>query len=172
MKTLILFAFLFLLLTSLLSCNDTPNKPFHLPKNSIELLSGTHGKTWELAKRLNGDTGMNMGDCFLSYRITYHPNKTLHDNNGDHYDCGETLKATWEFFKNKEAHNFIKIESKQLPKLMHMEAHHKYFQLLDLTDSTLTVTFKHQQFSNQTRWITDYLVPEDVVVQDRDFHNR
>ncbi|UZO79641.1 lipocalin family protein [Aquimarina sp. ERC-38] len=155
-----------------LSCNSEVKKPYLLPENAIELISGSKGKTWKIAKRLNNDIRMNMGDCFLSYRQTYFPNMTMQDNNGDYPDCGPTLKATWEMYQDKKGNSFIKLKSEQLPQLLNTKENYKYFQILEITDSTLQVTYQHKQFSNKTMWIKDFYVKENIKVPNRDFHNR
>ena len=111
-----------------------------------------------------------MGDCFLSHRDTYKRDMSMHNNSGDHRDCGETLQATWKFIKDKKGNYYIKLQSDQIPKLMNIEKDHKYFKLLQLTEEQMTLQFTHKQFSSKTTTITDIYVPENMVIQDREFH--
>ena len=156
----------------ILSCNSNSYKPYQLPENAVKLISGTKGKTWKIAKRLNNDIRMNMEDCFLSYRQTYLPDMTMYDNNGNYQDCGPTLQAQWEIYEDKKGNSFIKLKSNQLPELLKINKDYKYFQILEVTDSTLQITYQHKQFSNKTMWIKDFYVTEDIEVKDRDFHNK
>ena len=113
---------------------------------------------------------MNMGDCFLSYKVTYKVDMTVTDNNGEHPDCGDSLHAQWELTKDKEGHNFIKMRSPQISKLMNIKEDYKLFKVLHLTHDKMKIAYYHKQFSDRTTTIVDYLVPEDVEVKDRDFH--
>ena len=167
-RSLILIA-TFLIFTN---CKDSTPETYKLPQNAIELICGKEEKVWKLAKRLNNNIRMNMGNCFLSYRQHFRNNMTMNDNNGKHNGCGESLNAKWEIVKNENGISFIKIESNQLPKLMNIEDNFKYFQILELTKEKLTVTYQHKQFSNKVMWIKDFYVPESVKVKDRDFHNK
>ncbi|MFA0964015.1 hypothetical protein AB9P05_19565 [Roseivirga sp. BDSF3-8] len=89
-------------LASLMQCTEKPaTNPFTLPENAGHLVAGDSAMTWKLARRFNGDTRMNMGDCFLSYRITYRADNTMQDNNGEHSGCGPTLAGTWKFARDK-----------------------------------------------------------------------
>ncbi len=152
------------------SCAEPPQEPYQLPGNAASLLTGDSTKTWKLARRFNGETRMNMGDCFLSYRQTYQSDSTMHDNNGEQSDCGETLHATWHLVRNGSGHYYLKLISDQLSALMNIDEDHKYFKILQLSKDQTTVRFKHQQFSNKATLITDVYVPEDASVEDRDFH--
>lgn len=154
------------------SCKDSKTKSYKLPLNAIELISGNDEKVWKLAKRLNNNIRMNMGDCFLSYRQFYRTNMTMNDNNSEHSDCGESLNAKWEVVQNETGNSFIKLQSNQLPKLMNIKEDYKYFQILELTENKLTLTFQHKQFSDKTMWIKDFYVPVDVKVEGRNFHNK
>jgi len=64
-----------------------------------------------------------------------------------------------------------RIRLKKVKELLNQEKDYKYFKILDLSDSLLVIKFRHKQFKNQSRLITDYLVPEDVKVEGRNFHN-
>jgi hypothetical protein len=113
---------------------------------------------------------MNMGDCFLSHRVTYSSDMSMHNNSGEHRDCGETLSGTWKFAKDQKGHYYIKIESSQLPTLMNIEDDFKLFKILQLTEEQMTLQYNHQQFSNKVTTITDIYVPEDRIVENREFH--
>lgn len=153
-----------------LSCSEEKRPPFKIPENAISLIAGDSAKVWKLAKRSNNNVRMNMGDCFLSYRVTYKTDSIMHDNNGAYRDCGETLTAKWKLHKNKEDESFIRLESEQLKVLMNLDVEYKYFKILDLTEEQLVLQFRHKQFSSKATTIVDVLVPEDTSIKDRDFH--
>lgn len=159
---------LFLML--ILSCSEPPKPPYTLPNNAIKLISGENSKTWKLAKRTNNGDRMNMGGCFLSFRQTFRSDMTVSDNNGEQRDCGESLHAKWELIKDEKGHNFIKMTSPQIPALLNIEEEFKNFKILHLAENEMKIAFYHKQFSDRTTTIVDYLVPEDVHVEDRDFH--
>lgn len=159
------------IIISSISCSEPKKEPYQMPENAIELIAGTAGKTWKIAKRYNDGTRMNMAGCFLSYRNTYLSNMTMKDNNDEQADCGASLKANWKLIKNKEGHTFIKVTSDQLPELMGIEENHKFFQVTLLNKDSLQLHYRHAQFSGQVRIIKDLYVQEDVMVSDRDFHN-
>ena len=150
-------------------CNE-PIPPYSLPKNVISIICSDSIKTWKLAKRLNDGNRMNMGDCFLSYRQTFKKDMTVSDNNGDNDNCGESLTATWEIIKDEKAHSYIKMQSPQIPMLMNIKEDYKKLRILHLSENKMTVAFYHRQFSDRWTIITDYLVPESVLVEDREFH--
>lgn len=159
---------LFLFVSS--SCSG-PEKPvYELPPNAWTLISADSVKTWKLAKRLNEKTRMNMGVCFLAYRQTFAKDSTMKDNAGETRECGETLLATWKFVKDKKGNGYLKLSSKQLPDLMQIEEDYKFLKVLQLTENELVLEYKHRQYGNTSRTITDFYVVEDVVVEDRDFH--
>lgn len=154
----------------IVSCSEPPKEPYMLPDNAMKLLTGDSTKTWKLARRFNNKTRMNMGDCFLAYRQTYRFDMTMYDNNGENTDCGETLNATWKFIKDQGENYYIKLNSKQLPALMHIEEDYKFFKIIHLSEEQMILQFNHQQFSNKTSLITGIYVPEYVSVKDREFH--
>ena len=162
--------FIFIMTIVFYSC-DSKKEPYQLPDNAVELLTNNTSKTWKLAKRINNGHRMNMGDCFLSYRITYSANYSVKDNNAEHNDCGPSMKTQWKFVTNKNA-SFIKWSSESLKELMKTEKPYKYFTLVSISKNELIVKYEHQQFSNRKLIITDYLVPEYVEVEGRDFHNK
>ncbi|MEQ8549993.1 MAG: lipocalin family protein [Cyclobacteriaceae bacterium] len=162
--------FLLVILTFQLSCSKPEEPPYELPTNAKFLLTSDSTKTWKLARRFNNKTRMNMGDCFLSHRETYKRDMTMQNNSGEHRDCGETLSATWKFAKDKKGNYYIQISSKQLPELMNIDQEYKLFKILRLSEEQMTVQFQHKQFSNKTTTITDIFVPENVSVEDREFH--
>ncbi|MFD2565705.1 hypothetical protein [Aquimarina rubra] len=167
------FKILFLALTiiAIQACSSN-KKPYQIPENSTELIAGKSGKTWKIAKRHNNGTRMNMAGCFLSYRTTYLPDMTVKDNNGEQKECGPSLLANWKITQNKEGHYFIKLQSDQLPELMNIEKDYKYFQITYLNKDSLELRYRHAQFSGQVRTIVDLYVQEDVLVKNRDFHNK
>ncbi len=161
LKTLLpIFIVLFL-------CSCSQKEPYQLPKNAIELLAGESGKTWKIAWRYNDGVRMNMAGCFLSYRITYKPDMTVNDNNGEQDNCGPSLMGNWELITNKKS--YLKLNSDQLPEIMNIKDTHKYFKILKITDDTLKLQYRHKQFSSKSTFI-DTFVPEHIKVKDRDFH--
>lgn len=164
------FTLLCILVWLLISCGEKETVKLELPQNADWLIAGDSTKTWLLARRYNDDTRMNMGDCFISYRITYKADKSFNDNNGESSNCGPTLKGKWYTFQNDNG-SFIKWESQQLPELLNIEEQYKYFRLIKLSEDSLVVSYRHTQF-NKERTITDYLVPDGTSVPDRYFHNK
>ena len=153
-----------------LSCSSAPAEPYALPENAIALIAGSSSKTWKLAKRTNDGNRMNMGDCFLSYRQTFSNDMTVTDNNSEQKDCGESIQAKWKIIQDEEGHSFIQLTSSQIPELMNIEEDFKNFKILHLEEDKMKIAFYHRQFSDKWRTIVDYLIPENVVVEDRDFH--
>lgn len=151
-------------------CAEPPKAPYVLPDDPIQLIAGNDSKTWKLAKRTNNGDRMNMGDCFLSFKQTYRADMTLSDNNGEQNDCGDSLHANWELIKDEKGHNFIKMTSPQIPKLLNIKEDHKQFKILHLAENEMKIAYYHKQFSDRTTTIVDYMVPEDVEIKDRDFH--
>ena len=168
---LIKFVTVALLAIVLLSCGEEGPVKLSLPANADALIAGDSAKTWMLASRYNGGHRMNMGDCFLRYRITYRRDSLFSDNNGSSSSCGPTLKGRWKAFQNDNG-SFVKWESAQLPELMGIEEDYKYFRIITLNPDSLVISYKHKQFGNKERTIVDYMVPEGTAVKDRDFHNR
>lgn len=164
------FTFALIAFSFIISCSELEKPPYEPPTNAVELISGKDGKTWKLARRFNNGTRMNMGDCFLSYRATYRPDKTMNDNNGEQNDCGPTLKAMWGIVKSDKGHSYVKIDSEQLPELMGIEDTYKVFRILQLSEDQMTLQFSHNQFSSKKTKMIDVYVPENAVVKDREFH--
>lgn len=163
--------FLSLLSTIILNaCKESSPNTFELPPNATNLLAGDSVKTWKLAKRFNDGYRMNMGECFLSYRQSFKSDGTVKDNNEEQADCGESLVATWEIIEEK-GEFFIQLTSDQIPQLLNIEENFKRFKIIELQEESLKLTFTHKQFSNKIRLIEDHLVPEDVIVPNRDFHH-
>ncbi|MDX1470505.1 MAG: hypothetical protein R3213_03335, partial [Flavobacteriaceae bacterium] len=79
--------------------------------------------------------------------------------------------ADWEIVTNDKG-SFIRLESDDIPTLLSIDKNYKYFQIVSLSENELAIKFKHTQFSSTPTFITDYLVPEDIEVENRDFHNR
>ncbi|MBV7268205.1 lipocalin family protein [Winogradskyella luteola] len=155
---------LFVIITSCAS------EKFELPENAPKLLTNDSSKTWMLAKRYNDGYRMNMGDCFLSYRITYNSDGTTVDNNYQNENCGESLEANWTFYTNDDG-AYIKLKGEKVKVLLKQEKDYKFFKIEALSDTLLVVSFKHKQFGNKERTVKDYLVPEDAIVKDRNYHN-
>ncbi|MDH7444176.1 lipocalin family protein [Aquimarina sp. 2201CG14-23] len=163
---------LFLALIVTYSCSNSNKEPYQIPDNATALIAGANSKTWKIAKRYNDGHRMNMAGCFLAHRATYFSNMTMKDNNGDTSNCGPSLVADWEIIQNKAGHYFIKLQSDQLPELMNIDKNYKFFQITYLSKDTLQVQFRHAQFSSKVRTIIDTYVQEDVLVPNRDFHNK
>ncbi|WP_299228666.1 lipocalin family protein [uncultured Psychroserpens sp.] len=164
------YLIILLALASFLSCIDDKKPPFNLPQSPKTLIAGDSAKSWKLARRFNNKTRMNMGDCFLSYRVTYLTNGYMHDNNAEQENCGETLTADWIIYHSKDNYPYIKLKSEKLKKLMHLDKDYKFFKILDLNENLMVLEFRHKQFSSKESTIVDFLVPEDVSIDDREFH--
>lgn len=151
------------------SCSDSKPLAYQPPSNIEELIAGDSSKVWKLAKRYNGKTRMNMEGCFMSYRQQFYRDYTVHDNNGDQSNCGETLYGSWELTNDSLGNHYIKIKSEQYKQLMQRDSGYVHFKLIYASKDSLTFSFVHNQFGTR-RKITDYLVTEDFHVPDRDFH--
>ncbi|MFT5892943.1 MAG: hypothetical protein ACI9Y7_003058, partial [Dokdonia sp.] len=84
-------------------------------------------------------------------------------------NCGPSLEATWEITTSEKGDTYLKLTSDQIPELLNQESNEKFFRILYLSKDSLTLSFVHKQF-NKRRRITDYLVREDLEIEDRDFH--
>ena len=165
-----MYKYLLLILIVFTSCSDSVKPVYELPEDAWSLISADSSKTWKLAKRYNDGTRMNMGECFLAYRQSFAKDSSMNDNSGKTRDCGETLLAEWKFVKDKKGNSYLKLSSDQLPELMQIEEEFKFFKILQLSEDELVLEYKHKQYGNKSRTITDYYVPENIVVEDRDFH--
>lgn len=163
------FIFIGLLLHFIFGCKEEEIPKYEIPSNHISLITADSTKSWKLAKRFNNGHRMNMGTCFLAFRMIFNQDMTMRDNNEETKDCGKSIHATWSLTENEIAH-YIKINSESLPELLNIKDTFKYFKILELSDSLMVLEFRHKQFSNNTTVITDHLVPEWVKVKDRDFH--
>ena len=163
---LILFGFIIFLT----SCTNE-HQPYELPAGASSLIHGDSLKTWKIARRYNNDIRMNMGPCFLNYRQTFSKDKTVKDNNAENQDCGPSLAGDWEFKKGPKGDPYIKITSPDIPKLLNTDKDYKYFKILKLSADTLKISFKHKQYGNTSRRITDILVRENLDIGDRYFHH-
>jgi hypothetical protein len=161
------FYLIFLLHFFLVSC---ASDKFELPQNANKLLTSGRSKTWKLAKRYNDGYRMNMGDCFLSYRVTYNSDGTTIDNNSEHENCGESLQADWYFFSNENG-AYIKLVGEKVQTLLNLDVNYKYFKIKHLSDTLMILRFSHKQYGNTARQIEDHLVPQDVYVSGRNYHN-
>ena len=159
-----------IILISVFSCSEDKKTPFELPKNAVHLIAGDSAKTWKLARRFNNNTRMNMGDCFLSYRVTYKTDSILHDNNSEHRDCGESLSSKWTIYHSDDNFPYVKIKGGNLQELMDLKKNYKFFKILDLSKDQMILEFTHKQFSNKTTTMVDVFVTENAVVNDRNFH--
>lgn len=165
-----MYRYLLLILITIYSCSG-PEKPvYELPENAWSLISADSAKTWKLAKRFNEGTRMNMGDCFLAYRQTFLKDSSMTDNAGDTRNCGETLSANWKIVKDSKGNAYIKLSSEQIPDLMQIDENYKHFKVLQISEDELVIEYKHRQYGNKSRTVIDHYVPEDVAVEDRDFH--
>lgn len=151
------------------SCTDS--KAFKLPENAEALIHGDSVKTWKIARRYNGSVRMNMGPCFMAYRQSFYMDSKVSDNNSENPDCGQSLVGKWELKESKKGTPYIKLSSPQLPELLNTEKEYKNFRILKLTEDTLKISFKHTQYGNTSRTITDVLVREDLDIGDRYFHH-
>lgn len=113
---------------------------------------------------------MNMGDCFLSYRVTYFSDHSMSDNNGKHKGCGPTLEAEWRFIKDQKSRYYVELKGGKLKELMNLEENQKLFRIEYLDAEELIIQYTHKQFSNKATTITDIYVPSHVSVKDRTFH--
>lgn len=113
---------------------------------------------------------MNVGDCFLLHRDSYSADFTMHNNSGEQGDCGETLNAMWRFTNVKNGNSYIRWISDQLPQMMNIEADNKAFKILRLSAEQMSLQFTNKQFSDKTSTITDIWIPENITVEDREFH--
>ena len=165
-----LFLLTILSILFLYSCSNE-SKPYQLPDNARQLIHGDSLKVWKIARRYNDDVRMNMGPCFLDYRQTYEVNQQVFDNNGSNSDCGPSLIGKWEFKEGKKGQPYLKISSPDLSKIMNTDKDYKYFKVLKLTKDTLKLSFKHKQYGNKSRTITDILVRENLDIGDRYFHH-
>ena len=145
---------------------------FQLPENASELLAGKDAKTWKLAKRTNGKTRVNMGECTMAYRQTFERNNKVADNNKTREDCGPSIEGTWQFSYDKKKRPYLAITSEMLPKLFKLKngGKTKHFQIVTLTDSLFVYRFAHELFTNKTTIIEDVLIPENVIDNGRNFH--
>ena len=146
-------------------------KPYKLPTNALSLLHGDSSKTWKIARRYNDEVRMNMGPCFMDYRQTFQNNNMVSDNNGSNSNCGPSLRGGWELKKSSNGHPYIKISSEDISELLNTEKDYKNFKILKLNKDTLKISFRHKQYGNKYRTITDVLVREDLDIGDRYFHH-
>lgn len=112
---------------------------------------------------------MNMGHCFLAFRMIFNDDMKMRDNNEKNINCGPSIKGGWVLTENEVGH-YIKVSSPLIPEILNIKDTFKYFQILELSDSIMILKFKHRQFSNKVTTITDHFVPENLYVEDRDFH--
>ncbi len=165
------YRLLILFLTfSVVSCSKT-HQPYKLSENALAFIHGDSIKTWKIARRYNDDIRMNMGPCFLAYRQTFSADHSVMDNNMETRDCGTSLAGTWKLKKGPKGDPYIKISSPDIPQLLNTTKDYKYFKIHKLTEDTLKISFKHRQYGDKYRTITDILVREDLNIGDRYFHH-
>lgn len=159
-----------MLLVLLCSCNQNTTAVYTPPDNVETLIAGDSSKVWKLAKRFNGAIRMNMEGCFMSYRQQFTRSKTVSDNNGLHKNCGESTVGEWEITVDDTGHHYIKITSKQFPRLFDQAQEYKLFRIGYASQDSLELSFVHNQFGTWRR-ITDLLVSEGLEIEDRNFHH-
>ncbi len=152
-----------------IGCSEEEKTKFQAPKNIKQLIAGDSSKTWKLARRYNGRTRMNMGDCFLKYRQTFTVSGDVYDNNSANSNCGESLKGIWSIVKDTNNVTYIRIESSLIPELFKIDQEYKDFKIFYANQDSLQLSFYHTQYG-QGHVISDYLVTESTEVDDRDFH--
>ncbi len=153
------------------SCSIERKQPYLPPENIIDIIAGDSTKVWKIAKRYNGKTRMNMGDCFLGYRQIFSQTGEVYDNNELLNKCGPSLKGSYEILKDSLGYTHIRISSDQIPALMNIEETYKDFRIFYASKDSLHISFSHTQYGTKRR-ISDYLVQEDVKVKDRNFHHK
>ncbi len=153
----------------LFNCKEEKKEEYKLPNYPNSIISADSTKVWKLAKRFNNGHRMNMGHCFLAFRMIFNTDYTFRDNNIENSNCGLSIEGNWEITENDDGH-YIKVSSPLIPEILNIEDSFKYFKLLELSDSLMILEFTHKQFSNKITTITDHLVPEDHYVENRDFH--
>lgn len=158
-----------LVLLIVLSC-ASEEAPYEISDDYLTLLAGESSKSWKHAQRFNNGTRMNMEGCFLSHEQTFGRGGSVSDNLSQHTDCGESLVGEWKVVKDQKGHFYIRISSKQIPKLMNIEADFKLFKILQLCRDQLTLEYTHRQFSDKLTTFTDVMVPVGTPVEGRDFH--
>lgn len=144
--------------------------PYQISDDHLTLIAGDSAKTWKHARRFNNGTRVNMEGCFLSYEQTFSRNMKVSDNLSQHNGCGESLEGDWKVVRDQKGHFYIRISSKQIPKLMNIEEDFKFFKILQLGDDQLTLEYTHRQFSDELTTFTDEMVPVGTEVEGRDFH--
>lgn len=113
---------------------------------------------------------MNMGYCFLLHRDTYWSDGSFQNNSEENPDCGESLLAQWSIVQDSIGNSYIKLKGAKIPDLMGIDKDYKFFKILNLTEETMVLEYKHRQFSDQWRTIKDYWVRGDIDIEGRDFH--
>lgn len=158
------------LLVILFACESEPEQPFEIPSNPKYLLAGDSAKTWKIARRFNNGTRMNMGDCFVAHRQSFKINNEFETSSSGRNDCGDSMRGQWSLARDPNGFTYIRLESDQLPEMMNIEQNFKLFKINMLSDSLLVLQFTHAQTTKKQTTLVDYFVPEDVIVNDRNFH--
>jgi len=47
---------------------------------------------------------MNMGHCFLAFRMIFNTDYTFRDNNIENSNCGLSIEGNWEITENDDGH--------------------------------------------------------------------
>lgn len=113
---------------------------------------------------------MNMGDCFLKYRQIFKRNDSVFDTNSNNSGCGKSLKGVLEIRKDSQNFTYIKFRSRQILELLGTQESYKDFRIIYASKDSLHLSFIHKQYGQEHR-ISDYLVPINVQISDRDFHH-
>jgi len=112
-----------LLVIGITSCKDEPKPPYSIPQNAVTLLTADSIKSWKIARRYNGKTRMNMGDCFLGYRqrfatsaaLNAHSSGLVEDNIGALRNCGPSFKAIWQITTSDQGAFYLNLTIDQIP---------------------------------------------------------
>jgi len=162
-------ALLYFCFTLFYSCAEQKSSKYALPQNATQLIASDSMKVWKIAKRYNNGNRMNMGHCFLAYKLIFNIDKTMRDNNEENSNCGKSIKGDWELTETEMGH-YLKLSSPLIPELLNTTDSFKLFKILEMSDSLMIWTYSHKQFSNNSTTIKDYYIPENAHVKNRDFH--
>ena len=116
-------------------CTDSGNQHkviYSLPDNGEQLLAGDESKAWKLAKRTNDNMRVNMDECTLGFRQTFNRKHKISDNNEQNYDCGQSIKGSWNLSQDSKGQAYFSITSDHIPKLFNVKegSKTKYFKII------------------------------------------
>ena len=168
-SSLMIRGFILIICIAFISCAHE-EEVFELPDGATKMLTNDSSKVWKLARRFNNGTRMNMGDCFLAHRHIFNARSTFRTSASGRSDCGEPMVGNWVFAKDKLGNSYIRLESDQIPEMLNITDSFKLFKIQNLTDSLLVLQFTHAQTTKRKTTMVDYYVPENIKVEDRDFH--